>query len=298
MRTVSVPRRGFTLVELLVVIAIIGILVALLLPAVQAARDAARRMENSNNLKQIGIAVANYEESFEAYPPMRYAAVSPANWASDNKTVSWAFRLLPFMEQQVVYDKWDNVQVCSHANNTSAMRTPLKVYTNPRRRKPLAECTFVDASTTKGTCIDYAASRGFFDAAAPYSHTGNKYQQAFNGDRCGPFGHDFAVPHAAVRDGTSNTISVGDRWIPTTSPADNCGLSGNSEVTIQRGAEVGFPTGPTDTNNDKFGSPSGSTAAFVFLDGHVQWISYSIANDTFRWLCTVADGKVIPGDAF
>ena len=84
-------RRGFTLVELLVVIAIIGVLVALLLPAVQAAREAARRNSCVNHLKQIGLAVQNYHDSLGQYPSGREAV--------DMRAVSWAFNLLPYLEQ-------------------------------------------------------------------------------------------------------------------------------------------------------------------------------------------------------
>lgn len=104
----SVWRRAFTLVELLVVIAIIGILVALLLPAVQAAREAARRMSCSNNLKQYGLALHNYADVFKLLPPGGLWDAAPAlSW--DLPVPSWQARILPFMEQQAAYDKvlWD-----------------------------------------------------------------------------------------------------------------------------------------------------------------------------------------------
>jgi prepilin-type N-terminal cleavage/methylation domain-containing protein len=90
------PQTGFTLVELLVVIAIIGILVALLLPAVQAAREAARRSQCANNLKQVGLALHNYESSFGAYPPSMYWSGVPNDKTNDISAFS---RLLPYLEQ-------------------------------------------------------------------------------------------------------------------------------------------------------------------------------------------------------
>src|SRR5512134_2021324 len=89
------PRGGFTIVELLVVIAIIGVLIALLLPAVQAAREAARRTQCKNNLKQLGLALHNYHDVYTVFPPggtYRAAAVQPAGW-------SIQARLLPYIEQ-------------------------------------------------------------------------------------------------------------------------------------------------------------------------------------------------------
>src|SRR5215475_8654036 len=96
------PRQappGFTLVELLVVIAIIGILVAFLLPAIQAAREAARRTQCQNNLKQIGLAVQSHHDTRKAFPMGRNRI--------DQFAVSWAFFLLPYMEETSIYNSWD-----------------------------------------------------------------------------------------------------------------------------------------------------------------------------------------------
>jgi prepilin-type N-terminal cleavage/methylation domain-containing protein/prepilin-type processing-associated H-X9-DG protein len=98
--------RGFTLVELLVVIAIIGILVALLLPAVQAAREAARRMSCSNNLKQFGLALHNYHDVNKTFPYGTNAHIDPA-WPTQFPKGSQMFKLLPFMEQSPLYDQVD-----------------------------------------------------------------------------------------------------------------------------------------------------------------------------------------------
>jgi prepilin-type N-terminal cleavage/methylation domain-containing protein/prepilin-type processing-associated H-X9-DG protein len=96
-------RTGFTLVELLVVIAIIGILIALLLPAVQAAREAARRSQCSNNLKQIGLAIHNYHDTFKSFPP---GEITPGACCATLSYTNWAIAILPFIEQQSLYDQY------------------------------------------------------------------------------------------------------------------------------------------------------------------------------------------------
>ena len=127
----AADRRGFTLVELLVVIAIIGILIALLLPAVQAAREAARRSQCSNNLRQIGLALHNYHSTFNVFPPaaVGYGWCQHAQYGESIilNASGWTM-LLPFMEQQAMYDKYDRTQCastqdqgycCGIAGNTS-----------------------------------------------------------------------------------------------------------------------------------------------------------------------------------
>ena len=100
----STQVRGFTLVELLVVIAIIGVLIALLLPAVQAAREAARKASCKNNLRQLGLAVLNYESTNGELPPgYEYLAGDEGNV----RGYSWASRILPYLEQRALYDRID-----------------------------------------------------------------------------------------------------------------------------------------------------------------------------------------------
>jgi prepilin-type N-terminal cleavage/methylation domain-containing protein/prepilin-type processing-associated H-X9-DG protein len=123
----SLMRQGFTLVELLVVIAIIGILIALLLPAVQAAREAARRMSCSNNLKQIGLGLHNHHEAKGVLPP---GGVNTGGNGTRCYT-TWSIEILPYIEQQTLYNKYDQKNFNEHPNNTPVTQSRVSAYECP-----------------------------------------------------------------------------------------------------------------------------------------------------------------------
>jgi prepilin-type N-terminal cleavage/methylation domain-containing protein len=119
---------GFTLVELLVVIAIIGILVALLLPAVQAAREAARRTQCANQLRQIGLAILNFEDGNRRFPAGSTSEGTPINGPYSS---TWTVDILPFIEEQGVYDLWNPDAPFVHASNQRLRETFLDIYLCP-----------------------------------------------------------------------------------------------------------------------------------------------------------------------
>src|SRR5258708_3052784 len=126
-------RKGFTLIELLVVIAIIAVLIALLLPAVQQAREAARRSQCRNNLKQIGLALANYESTFKYFPSASYSSIVGPSKASTTAVgaSSWCTNILPQIDQQPLYSKWDFNTMPNSANNAPLALTNLPVFRCP-----------------------------------------------------------------------------------------------------------------------------------------------------------------------
>ena len=286
-------KTGFTLIELLVVIAIIGILIALLLPAVQTVREAARLTQCANNLKQIGLAIELYEEQHEVYVTGRDT--------SNQWGVSWAFRLLPHLEQTGIYESMDHKQRADSQANAYAMRTPVATFVCPSRRTPEADRNFDDndsASKVRGVAApgDYAANNG---------KTFNFYlsQTNWRGHISGPI-HSFSrVRRSQVTDGTSNTLAVGERYIPPprrSSPGfehydvgDCAFFAADNPWTIFACTGPGFPTGPWDNDRTKFGSEHGNVAQFVFLDGHVRTLDYSISLTVLQALSTIADGTPI-----
>ncbi len=322
----SRPRRhAFTLVELLVVIAIIGILVALLLPAIQAARESARRTSCINNLKQIGIAVQNYHDSRGNFPPGRERF--------DQFGVSWAFVVLPYMEQQSIVDAHDpNLRVDDNGN-ALAMRTPVEGYYCPSRREAIADRDFDNddsPSQVQGVAAggDYAANAGrnyLYGTFDRNNGVPSVPEADLDPDLAGPIHSNSKVPARRVTDGLSNTIAVGEKHIPP-EPADvDPGLvhyrqgdtafyAGDTPHTIFAGAKGGFPeTRFDDSNaetesdpvlnlegqpaNTKFGSEHAQICHFVFLDGHVDAISMDLEPEVLVLLASRADGRMIPGDS-
>jgi prepilin-type N-terminal cleavage/methylation domain-containing protein len=150
-------RRGFTLIELLVVIAIIGVLVSLLLPAVQQAREAARRTQCKNNLKQIGLAIANYENAFGVFPTARLQTPAPnkKDWHS------WTAMILPFIDQANVYNNYNSNVLWSDPLNSQMVATKLPFYKCPT--SPVDSPDLNSTNTPQPAASSYTATGSISD---------------------------------------------------------------------------------------------------------------------------------------
>ena len=145
-------RKGFTLVELLVVIAVIGILIGLLLPAVQKAREAANRLSCANNLKQISLAMHHYHVDYGKLPPRaRLAGPSDAN---NGAGATWAVLIMPYLEQDNLYNQW-NLSGRYYDQNETARRASVRIYFCPTRRS--AGCRWT-CGAAKGCCVAFESS--------------------------------------------------------------------------------------------------------------------------------------------
>ena len=315
--TRSQELRGFTLVELLVVIAIIGILVALLLPAIQAAREAARRSECMNHLKQIGLAIQSHHDANKHFPTGRNGR--------NQFSVSWAYYILPQIEEPALYDAFEDGVRVDDDKNSQTMRTPVQIYACPSRRPPAADRNFdnndqppvVLAAASLG---DYAANAGLeedtgledSDFEDPETHKLIDISQA------GPIYSGSAMNARRMIDGLSKTLAMGEKHIPPVRDewpeemvhfrqGDNAILGGDAIFTIFRCSEEGLATGPDDgaqSNEDeddngyrdaikKFGGPHPGVTMFVYLDGHADGLSNDIEVDTLKALSTVGGQEVI-----
>ena len=174
-----VRRSGFTLVELLVVIAIIGILVALLLPAVQAVRESARRAQCMNNLRQLGLACLTFENAYEKLPPGTVRTDLSNGGGINATTPTWIARILPFLEQSNIYDKIDWNQLPGHEGaNAALLNIPLAIVRCPSdgALRPGAQharriTLFASATPTSRCPIRVRTKRRSMSAVKPASTT-------------------------------------------------------------------------------------------------------------------------------
>jgi prepilin-type N-terminal cleavage/methylation domain-containing protein/prepilin-type processing-associated H-X9-DG protein len=284
--------HGFTLVELLVVIAIIGTLVGLLLPAVQTARESGRRMACTNNLKQVGLGIANYEQARKIYPSGRDT--------KDQYGVSWAFRLLPYVEQSQIYSAYDKTASVDDDRNSVAMRTAVATFFCPSRRAPAADRNF-DNNDQPPVKLGVAAGGDYAANAGSYFNYGIS-RTTFDPKQGGPIHTYSSVKPQQVSDGLSKTFAVGERHIPKTTQSaspdmvqhdqgDTAMFAADTPLTLFRDTARGIADGPDDRNARKYGSMHPAVTNFVFLDGHVEPIDNGTDATVLRWYCTVGDGN-------
>ncbi len=216
-------RRGFTLIELLVVIAIISVLVSLLLPAVQQAREAARRAQCKNNLKQIGLGLHNYLGSLNVFPPGYVDRNGNPNLTPDNDQGpgwGWATFLLPYMDQSTVYNQINFNQGVGLGTNAQISQTSLPMFQCPSDGNQQAfavyDITLTNAITTVAHS-NYVACNGWLEC---FSGAGGNPQPSPGADGLagtfgpagvGMFWRNSKVTAGRVTDGLSNTIAAGER---------------------------------------------------------------------------------------
>ncbi len=326
-------RRGFTLVELLVVIAIIGILMGMLLPAVNAAREAARRMQCSNNMMNIGKGILAMEARVGHYPSGGFGRNyigDPMSGYGRLQVAGWQYSILPFVDLQAVFDlpvvggkeggegekKTRSIQMC---------RTPIPLYTCTSRRK----CDLYTGSGDSGSYRiiykrkvvgmgeipenkfyrgDYAINGGIAFQTWDY----NDYEGTINNpgvvaeqtnNKSGIATGISQMTSADVTDGVGNTLLVGEKYMPTNNymdgqfDADNePALGGDSRDQIRwgnRNADYMLKQDRYGYGCYAFGSTHGDSMTIVLCDGSVKRLSYGITPELYEYLINRADGKAV-----
>jgi prepilin-type N-terminal cleavage/methylation domain-containing protein/prepilin-type processing-associated H-X9-DG protein len=312
-------RLGFTLVELLVVIAIIGVLVALLLPAVQAARESARRMQCTNNLKQLGLALHNHHDSHQTFPAARDEMMTAPNTLVVH---SWVPRILPYIEQQALLEKYRFDRNWDDGSSNDAANGPIRQFV-PGFLCPTAPGKNTRLQAQNRGMFDYAATTERYWPAASGNPFISSSMTAFVKDPdphyIGVMGHNKPIAvgqqalarrrFADITDGTSNTFLVAECagrnmfWFNGSRQqgTKNNGPWAHPNGRIQAGGcdpkNPAAPAGPKAINciNDKeiyAFHPSGANACMC--DGSVRFISQSIKLDFIYAMLTRERGDPVP----
>jgi prepilin-type processing-associated H-X9-DG protein len=312
-------------VELLVVITIIGILIALLLPAVQAAREAARRAQCVNNLKQIGLGCLNHEATFKYYPVggignLLIGVADPDLGAGSQQRGGWIYNILPYIEQQQLHDLGAG-QTAANKQTAFATReqTPLGAMTCPSRRTVMARPIYAGrtypncGAFTNGGKSDYAGNFGNIVGTESYSNIEVMAKSAIS-PLSGIFYYGSLTKMADIKDGTSNTYLAGEKYAcpdyyetcaQDPGDDDTMYIALNSDTLraamVSSGTTTGITiVGPTQDqsgvlHSGLFGSAHAAGFNMAFCDGSVHNISYSINTTVHGYLANRADLQPIDG---
>jgi prepilin-type N-terminal cleavage/methylation domain-containing protein/prepilin-type processing-associated H-X9-DG protein len=320
-------RTAFTLVELLVVIAIIGILVALLLPAIQAAREAARRSQCVNNLKQIGLALANFESAKKIFPAGRHGCDLPISSGSNacgcspdgvNEDGASAFvELLPFMEYSDLYGlvHYERGGIWSYV--TSPIDYSKFFSTDPERKQlvmtriPVMVCPSSTAAPICEGCIagqGYNAPEDLTSAVGSYAVMQGQYNgYTKSNSRClndGLFVYKLKRKVKKITDGLSKTIAFGEVRAADSANGFNLWTQAFHDGSAMRNTvnAINSPPGSPYSKplaecqygpcwNGSFGSEHAGGALFCFADGHVTYISDNIDPTAYNAAATYAGSE-------
>ena len=303
----SLPRRtGFTLIELLVVIAIIAILIALLLPAVQQAREAARRSQCVNNLKQLGLALHNYHDTHNALPPGWIGVTGNVPDMEGNSGFAWGAHILPQMDQAPLYNQLNFNRECYDTNfNAIAMNTVLPAFRCP-----------TDPSTDRWRIAEEGNPTNFLATLPTANYVGNFGTEGpedvcaaapFPNAQCtadGVFYHNSVTRLRDLIDGSSNTVMLGEHRTdtrPTTIAATGMewhstwvgNVAGGEEAAVRfLGVGDHTPNHPS-LHIDDFSSWHTGGVHFLFGDGRVRFVNENVDHVLFHGVLTRSGGEVL-----
>ncbi len=321
-------KRGFTLVELLVVIAIIAMLVTLLLPAVQAAREAARRSQCQNNLKQLSLGVINYESATGHYPE----SITPGPCCETLSYESWTIVILPFMEEQALYDQYNLLVTNGHPDNEFVRNQLVATHICPSdgdiERRDIPESgpeggwglNLVYArGTYRGNAGRAGGDTGWWDAQQNVKGMPSGWKGPI-ATTCGPeklWGNNAnfcrtetllnPVKLGQVADGTSKTLLVGEQTSKPSSRSSERRRTfwaytytsyNRSEVVpqtrtmfsdYQRCVDIGGPGGSNPCKRAWGTAHTGKAIQFAFADGHVDNIPPEINMIAFARMASIND---------
>jgi prepilin-type N-terminal cleavage/methylation domain-containing protein/prepilin-type processing-associated H-X9-DG protein len=311
-------HRGFTLIELLVVIAIIGVLLALLLPAVQAAREAARRIQCTNNLKQIGLAIHNYTQIHGVLPPGYVSNWDPVFLRETGPGWGWASMILPQLEQNSIYDQIDFRRQIQDPSQATIRTTRIATYFCPSDDMPSTWRASAGLVKVVGGVIFELVVPICDVAGANYVGVFGVGEPGVDGD--GVFFRNTSVRFSGITDGLSQTLLAGERsiqmlkgrgqatWVGAVPGAEfwscNSTAIGDPDATGPCVKEdgsgmtlghTGEGHGPGDPYSDvnQFISRHGRCANFLFCDGHVRFLNNSMDYKTYKALSTRSSAEVI-----
>jgi prepilin-type N-terminal cleavage/methylation domain-containing protein/prepilin-type processing-associated H-X9-DG protein len=300
------PRSGFTLIELLVVIAIIAVLIALLLPAVQAAREASRRAQCTNNLKQVGLALLNYEGNLRTFPP-GYVSNYDAQGNDTGPGWGWAAMLLPQFEQATTFSALNFSLAIEAPSNLTGRLVLINSFLCPSDTvQPSWWAVNRDAAT--GAAVQQICQVASSNYVGMYG-TGEP-----GPDGEGVFFRDSRVALRDITDGSSQTILAGERsqrlgeatWVGSVTNAilyptdgDNIGRyvpETSPGMVLGHAGEGHGPGDPRSDVNQFYSLHAGGGVNFLFADGHVTFLKATMNYKTYLALATRAGGEVISGD--
>jgi prepilin-type processing-associated H-X9-DG protein len=305
------------MVELLVVIAIIGLLIALLMPAVQSARESARRLQCGNNLKQIGIAISGFEANQGAFPA-GYSHMGPLT-NHTNPFWGWSVFIMPYLEQTPLYDRLDPMgrplsdlyRAGAAAADIQLLQTTVPTFRCPSDMTPaLNPLQFGESRHFDIATSNYVGSAGNQCLNLPsgwpcqlrdhVDHGGiffGRWDRRANPPGSGPAG----VPAASVRDGLSNTLAVGERshvhyagvWAGVGRPRLE---NENAARTLGRPFPINidwFQLNMPANNGKGFSSPHPGGSHFVMLDGSVHYLQDTISSTLLSYMSNRLDGQIV-----